>query len=131
MWTQLNDQSKPNSPQWPNDLHVVRTSAGRSFPENSTIPAIGVWKSIYAGSSTNRQGGQLRRSCFARYQCLWVRLVPPASGQSPSSVALVVGNAAYVHASLLTNPKENDVEDIAAILEGLGFAVEKATDLDY
>ena len=57
-------------------------------------------------------------------------LVPPASGQSPSKVALVVGNAAYEHASSLANPK-NDAEDIAAILEGLGFAVEKATDLDY
>ena len=55
---------------------------------------------------------------------------PPASGQSPSKVALVVGNAAYAHAPPLANPK-NDAEDIAAILEGLGFAVEKATDLDY
>ena len=57
-------------------------------------------------------------------------LVPPASGQSPSKVALVVGNAAYEHAPPLANPK-NDAEDIAAILEGLGFSVEKATDLDY
>ena len=55
---------------------------------------------------------------------------PPAAGQSPSKVALVVGNAAYAHAPPLANPK-NDADDIAVILEGLGFAVEKATDLDY
>lgn len=51
--------------------------------------------------------------------------VPPAVGQSPSKVALVVGNAGYAHAPPLANSK-NDAEDIAAVLESLGFAVEKA-----
>ena len=42
----------------------------------------------------------------------------------------MVGNAAYEHAAPLANPK-NDAEDMAAVLEGLGFAVERAMNLDY
>ena len=56
--------------------------------------------------------------------------VPPAWAQSPPKVALVVGNAAYEHAAPLANPK-NDAEDMATALEGLGFAVERAMNLDY
>lgn len=41
--------------------------------------------------------------------------------------ALVIGNAAYEHAGVLTNPT-NDAEDIAAKLAGCGFAVSKAID---
>ena len=54
----------------------------------------------------------------------------PAWGQAPSKVALVVGNAAYQHAAPLANPK-NDAEDMATALEDLGFAVERAMNLDY
>ena len=55
-------------------------------------------------------------------------LVPPASGQSPSKVALVVGNAAYEHAPPLANPR-NDAEDMAALLRRLGFQVTAGLDL--
>ncbi len=41
--------------------------------------------------------------------------------------ALVIGNAAYEHAGVLTNPT-NDAEDIATKLAGCGFTVSKAID---
>jgi len=41
--------------------------------------------------------------------------------------ALVIGNAAYEHAGVLTNPT-NDAKDIAAKLAGCGFTVSKAID---
>ena len=44
-------------------------------------------------------------------------------------VALVIGNAAYVHAGKLANPK-NDATDMAANLKALGFEVILGTDLD-
>ena len=44
-------------------------------------------------------------------------------------VALVVGNADYVHAGKLANPK-NDATDMAANLKSLGFDVILGTDLD-
>ena len=43
-------------------------------------------------------------------------------------VALVIGNADYMHATPLANPK-NDAEDMAAALKALGFRVILATDL--
>jgi hypothetical protein len=44
-------------------------------------------------------------------------------------VALVIGNGAYRHATVLANPR-NDAEDVAAALGRLGFAVETALDAD-
>ena len=44
-------------------------------------------------------------------------------------LALVVGNAAYQHAPLLRNPR-NDASDLAVALERLGFTVIKGIDLD-
>jgi uncharacterized caspase-like protein len=44
-------------------------------------------------------------------------------------VALVIGNAAYVHASVLTNPV-NDAQDISAVLRRLGFQVIEGKDLN-
>ena len=48
---------------------------------------------------------------------------------SESRVALVIGNSAYRHASVLENPK-NDATDIAAAAEKLGFKVISGLDLD-
>ena len=45
-------------------------------------------------------------------------------------VALVIGNADYAHVGRLLNPI-NDATDIRAKLDGLGFEVTLATDLDY
>jgi uncharacterized caspase-like protein len=44
-------------------------------------------------------------------------------------VALVIGNSAYKHASLLPNPK-NDAADLAAVLKRLDFEVVEGHDLD-
>lgn len=44
-------------------------------------------------------------------------------------VALVIGNGAYSNVTALPNPP-NDANDVAAMLEGLGFAVTKAVDLN-
>jgi uncharacterized caspase-like protein len=53
--------------------------------------------------------------------------VLPAS--AAKRVALVIGNAAYVHAGALTNPV-NDAADIAKALTGAGFDVILGLDLD-
>ena len=45
-------------------------------------------------------------------------------GASPPKFALVIGNGAYTGLSRLTNPV-NDANDIAAVLEELGFTVDK------
>ena len=42
-------------------------------------------------------------------------------------IALVIGNANYVHVNKLNNPT-NDANDIACILEKLGFKVIKILD---
>ena len=52
---------------------------------------------------------------------------PAWSGQR---VALVIGNAAYAHAPRLANPL-NDLADIGAALERLGFAVTRLENADY
>ena len=44
-------------------------------------------------------------------------------------LALVVGDSAYQHAPYLKNPR-NDVNDLAVVLERLGFTVIKGIDLD-
>jgi WD40 repeat protein len=44
-------------------------------------------------------------------------------------VALVIGNGAYRHATVLPNPK-NDAADVAAALRRIGFDVVEGTDLD-
>ena len=46
------------------------------------------------------------------------------SQEAPAKYALVIGNGAYTGLSRLANPV-NDAEDIAGVLEGLGFAVDK------
>ena len=51
---------------------------------------------------------------------------PAAAGQR---VALIVGNAAYTHAGVLTNPA-NDASDMAAALTELNFEVMLGVDLD-
>lgn len=48
---------------------------------------------------------------------------------SENRVALVIGNAAYQHAAVLDNTK-NDAVDVAAAAEKLGFKVIKGIDLD-
>jgi uncharacterized caspase-like protein len=48
---------------------------------------------------------------------------------SETRVALVIGNSAYRHASVLDNPK-NDAADMATAAEKLGFKVIKGLDLD-
>lgn len=52
-----------------------------------------------------------------------------APADAAKRVALVIGNSAYAHAPALPNPK-NDASDMAAKLEGLGFAVVSGVDLD-
>ncbi|HET9904070.1 MAG TPA: caspase family protein [Xanthobacteraceae bacterium] len=44
-------------------------------------------------------------------------------------VALVIGNANYIHAAALRNPR-NDAREMAEILKGLGFEVQLGLDLD-
>ena len=53
----------------------------------------------------------------------------PASAQSGRRVALVIGNSAYTHTSVLDNPA-NDAADVSAALRRLGFEVDRRTDLD-
>ena len=50
--------------------------------------------------------------------------------QAAQRVALVIGNAAYVHAPQLANPL-NDAADISAALARLDFEVTKIEDADY
>ena len=56
-----------------------------------------------------------------------VALAQPAAAQK--RVALVIGNAAYMHAGRLANPA-NDASDMAAALKGLGIDVILGLDLD-
>jgi len=53
----------------------------------------------------------------------------PADAKAERRVALVIGNAAYKHASTLRNPR-NDASDVAESLRKLGFEVEFGLDLD-
>jgi hypothetical protein len=53
----------------------------------------------------------------------------PMAIASENRVALVIGNSAYRHAPVLSNPK-NDAADMAAAAERLGFKVIRGIDLD-
>ncbi len=53
----------------------------------------------------------------------------PARSIGSSRLALVIGNATYLHTTPLANPR-NDAVDIAAALERLGFTVTTGLDLD-
>ena len=52
----------------------------------------------------------------------------PSLAAPGKRIALVIGNSAYQHTSLLANPA-NDADDIAATLSALGFEVTKRQDL--
>lgn len=54
----------------------------------------------------------------------------PGLALAQEKVALVVGNSSYAHVPKLTNP-QNDAEDVAASLEGLGFEVDLVRDLGF
>lgn len=72
---------------------------------------------------------------LAIFRNLMMMLLVLAAGSSTISfaaerrVALVIGNSAYQHASVLGNPK-NDAIDMAAAVEKLGFKVIRGLDLD-
>jgi uncharacterized caspase-like protein len=68
----------------------------------------------------------LRRLAFL---LLSFAVVSAATAREPKRVALVIGNAAYSHASLLENPV-NDAADVSAALRKLGFDVVEGRDLD-
>lgn len=53
---------------------------------------------------------------------------PFACAERDERVALVVGNGAYLDAPLAN--ARNDAEDMAALLEGLGFSVDLALDMN-
>ena len=53
----------------------------------------------------------------------------PQQASAERRVALVIGNAAYAHATALRNPG-NDAGDVAETLKKLGFEVLLARDLD-
>ena len=53
----------------------------------------------------------------------------PSSANADRRVALVIGNSAYKHATMLRNPG-NDAKDIAEVLKKLGFDVQLGMDLD-
>jgi uncharacterized caspase-like protein len=50
--------------------------------------------------------------------------------QTDKRVALIIGNAAYLHTRALQNPN-NDAEALAKLLQEKGFAVTHKSDLDY
>ena len=59
----------------------------------------------------------------------WATAALAGPAQAEKRLALVVGNAAYVHAAPLANPV-NDAQDIAATLKEAGFEVIVGLDLD-
>ena len=61
--------------------------------------------------------------------CFVLPFLWPQSPQNspPPKFALVIGNGAYTGLSRLVNPV-NDANDVAAVLEGLGFSVDKILD---
>jgi caspase domain-containing protein len=61
--------------------------------------------------------------------CLIAALAAAPQAMAERRVALVVGNAQYVHTQPLPNPR-NDAEDVAAALRRLGFEVTVGYDLD-
>ena len=77
--------------------------------------------------STFRFGVPLAAS--ALLAVLWQLPSGPVAAGELQRVALVVGNAAYEHAPVLRNPR-NDADAIAAALEELDFNVIRGLDLD-
>ena len=61
--------------------------------------------------------------------CLVATVAAAPQAMAERRVALVVGNAQYVHSQPLPNPR-NDAEDLAAALSRLGFNVTVGYDLD-
>jgi uncharacterized caspase-like protein len=55
--------------------------------------------------------------------------IEAAAESAGRRVALVIGNSAYQHTTLLTNPR-NDAADLAAVLRKLGFEIVSGVDLD-
>ena len=60
---------------------------------------------------------------------LLAALLVPADAKAERRVALVIGNASYVNATSLRNPR-NDAGDMAEALKKIGFEVELGLDLD-
>jgi hypothetical protein len=60
---------------------------------------------------------------------LVLALLATLPAQAGKRVALVMGNSAYINTTALPNPR-NDAEDMAAVLEKLGFEVIRGMDLD-
>ena len=58
----------------------------------------------------------------------WLAVTAEWAVAKGKRVALVVGNSAYQHTSVLTNPR-HDATDVAAVLKGLGFHVVEGLDL--
>ena len=72
----------------------------------------------------------LTRFAFAAVAFLVLALLPhDAVHAAGLRLALVIGNSAYQHAPLLKNPR-NDADDLAVMLEKLGFTVIRGVDLD-
>ena len=69
-----------------------------------------------------------RRAIFLLF-CIATAWASSNPAFADKRVALVIGNAAYVHAGTLANPR-NDAGDIAAELKKVGFEVVEGTDLD-
>lgn len=69
----------------------------------------------------------MTRTLVAALVC-WLALFAAAHAAG-DRVALVIGNATYLNAGTLANPL-NDATDLAAALEGIGFEVSRASDLD-
>ncbi len=62
-----------------------------------------------------------QRQETAREQIAQMRMPPrPAEAALPRRVALVIGNAAYQHAGVLSNPR-NDAREVAGVFRRLGF----------
>jgi hypothetical protein len=69
------------------------------------------------------------RSWLTMLIALMATLSPVTAAQSQGKrVALVIGNSAYENTPTLANPK-NDADDMAAVLQTLGFEVIKGVDL--
>ncbi len=68
------------------------------------------------------------RAAIRAFLSVWL-ICLTGSALAGKRVALVIGNAAYVHVATPSNPK-NDAEDMAAALKALGFTVILGLDLD-
>ncbi len=81
-------------------------------------------------SAVQRAGAALRRLAALAGLALAVTATTQAQGQADlKRVALVIGNAAYINAPPLANPR-NDALSMSASLRNLGFVVEEGIDLD-